>query len=153
VGYRVTVQRTIDASAAQAFECFAQAELLNKWFTTGAKQQFRIGGRYSNDDFDEGIFIDIAEPSLIRFTWENAKVPSGGEVTVRIRELEDGRCQVAITQSGMPAQKWVAEQREGWSWASDSLKALLETGKGIRYGEWDAQRRARLKAREISPRQ
>jgi uncharacterized protein YndB with AHSA1/START domain len=139
----------MDGTPEDVFDCFANSELLNKWFTTGARQHFRVGGRYSNDDFDEGVFTEIDPPYLVRFTWENARVPSGGVVTVRIRELEDGRSQVSITQSRMDAAKWVPEQRIGWSWALDSLRSLVETGRGIRYGEWEKLQTERQRATAV----
>lgn len=138
-GFEVNVSRTIAVPRETAWQAFAETKHLSKWFTSKAKQSFRVGGRYSNGDGDGGVFLAIIAPRRLRFTWEQAKHAPGSVVEVTIAEKNDGRCVVQLTHSRLASKVEVADLKQGWSWAMDSLKAYLETGTPVTFEDWSAQ--------------
>src|SRR5688500_82470 len=44
-GFALSVSRTVDASLTKAWNAWAKSDVLSKWFTTSAKQEFKEGGR------------------------------------------------------------------------------------------------------------
>jgi len=49
---------------------------------------------------------------------------------------------VRIEHNRLANREDLAGQREGWAWAIESLKAFLETGRGVRYAAWEAGKQA-----------
>jgi uncharacterized protein YndB with AHSA1/START domain len=132
--YEVSVSRTIAAPRAAAWEAFAFARHLNKWFTHRARQRFVEGGAYANGDGDHGEFRRIVEHRRIRFTWNSAHHRPGSLVEVRFTDKGAGKCAVAVQHMKLATAKEVEDLRGAWSGALDSLRAYLETGKGIPSG-------------------
>ncbi|MEP0814097.1 MAG: SRPBCC domain-containing protein [bacterium] len=141
-GFQISVSKTIAAPAFEAFDAWAKAAKLNKWFTTGAKQKFEEGGAYSNGDNDKGVFRRIVMDKLIRFTWENEKHSPGTVVEVQFEAKPGGKSVVRVIHSKLSDKKCADDMKTGWKWALDSLASYLETGKGIRYEKWDESRKA-----------
>lgn len=135
-GYQVSVSRTISAPVESAWDAFAKASKLNKWFTFDAKQRFVEGGQFSNGDGDHGEFRRIVPMKRIRFTWNSKHHKPGSVVEVRFTDKGE-KCGVTLGHSKLSSSKEVEDLRKGWSWAMDSLKSYLETGRGIKYEDWE----------------
>ncbi|HYE76899.1 MAG TPA: SRPBCC family protein, partial [bacterium] len=133
--------RTLPHAPETVWEALTDPKALNKWFTTKAKQDLKVGGRYSNGDGDQGTFVTIKPPKKLTFTWENPEHSPGSLVVFDLWPKEGGKTLLRVTQSKLQDQAAVDAQKEGWSWALDSLKHYLETGKGIRHEEWQAARK------------
>jgi len=57
---------------------------------------------------------------------------------VAFAQTEEGQLQVALEHARLSSQADLDDMRLGWSWALDSLKAHLETGKPLPFNEWQA---------------
>ncbi len=134
--FEVSVSRAIAVPVAKAFAAFAEAGQMDRWFSSKTEQDFRVGGRYRNADGDSGEFRVIVPNGRIRFTWEQKQHEPGSVVEVRFYEKGASKCQVVLQHSKLANQKEVEDLREGWSWAMDSLRSYLETGKAIKFEEW-----------------
>lgn len=137
-GFGVSVSRTVGVPLEAAWKAFAEAGELNRWFTTGATQDFREGGRYENTDHDAGTFKRIVPQKRIRMTWEQAKHQPGSEIEIAFTPKGDAKTQIVLTHEKLISKEEVEDLREGWSWALDSLKSYLETGENIPWKEWKA---------------
>lgn len=62
--------RRIAASVERAYNAWAEAEEMSRWFTSEAQQDVRPGGRYSNADGDRGEYTAVEPNRLLAFTWE-----------------------------------------------------------------------------------
>ena len=137
---RVRVQRTIAAAPRQVYAALTEPAHLNRWFTTRAKCNLRVGGRYSNADHDTGTFTRLKPGRAVGFTWENPAACPGTTVSILLYPAGRGKCRVVLSHSGLPAQeRGMDGLYGGWSWALSSLKSYLETGKGIQHDDWMAQ--------------
>lgn len=134
--YEVSVQRLIRTSQKDAYNAFIVPALLNKWFTKRARVNAIVGGAYSNADGDRGTFTFLAPHRRIRFTWDNPKHCPESAVEVTFTKSGAGKTGVRVTHLKLKSQKEREEMRGGWSWALDSLKSFLETGKPIRHEDW-----------------
>jgi len=151
--FTVNISKTIAAPVARVFDAWSNAAAWNKWFTAGAKVEFREGGAYSNNDSDHGKFLKIVPPggplkamneaARLQFTWENAQHSPGSVVTVQFLEKGDAKSGVAITHDKLKDENACSDMKEGWQWALSSLKSFLETGAPIRHETWKAERDAR----------
>ena len=139
-GFEISASKTIAAPVSKVFSAWANADKLNRWFTTGAVQQFKTGGTYSNNNHDKGVFKRIVLNRTIKFTWDNENHCPGTMVMVEFTPKPDGRTVVRITHSRIKSLKEAEGMKTGWKWALDSLANFCETGNGIQYAEWDRQR-------------
>lgn len=139
-GFGVSVSRTVACPLESAWNAWAEAQELSRWFTTQAKQDFREGGRYENADKDSGTFLRIVPMKRIKFTWEQSKHNPGSEVEVTFEPTKTGKVRMVLSHEKLASQKEVEDLREGWSWAMDSLKSYLETGEPIVWKDWKAAR-------------
>jgi uncharacterized protein YndB with AHSA1/START domain len=129
--YDVSVQRTIATTMKQAFAAWTDPEMLARWFTTKAKVDLSVGGRYSNAAGDRGEFLAVDPPRRVRFTWENDEHCPGTIVEITLTSKGRGRTAVCVTHSKLETQADREEMKQGWSWAMDSLRSFLETGRPI----------------------
>jgi uncharacterized protein YndB with AHSA1/START domain len=139
--FQVTVSRTVEVPAERAFRAFAEASELDRWFSHGTEQDFSVGGRFRNGDGDAGEFRAIVPNRRVRFTWEQKQHQPGSWVEVRFAPKGEGRCVVTLRHSNLASRAEVEDLRVGWSWALDSLRSHLHTGKGIKYDDWVAAKR------------
>jgi uncharacterized protein YndB with AHSA1/START domain len=137
-GFGVDVQRTIAVPAAKAFRAFADAGALSAWLGSKTEHVFRKGGRYSNAQGDRGAYLAIAAPRRIRMSWENPLRAPGSVVEVAFAPKGRGKTAVRVSHERLPDARSVAAMREGWSWALESLRTWLATGKGVRFSAWKA---------------
>ena len=130
------VQRTVKSTAKNAFDTFLQAEHTAKWFTKKAQADVRVGGSYSNSDGDQGEFLAVDAPKRARFSWDNKRHCPGTFVELTVRAAGPGKVAVCIAHSRLKNAKDREKMRQGWSWALDSFKSYIETGKPIPHEEW-----------------
>lgn len=137
-GFEATVNRTLAHDADTVWAALTEPARMNKWWSTKTKQELKVGGKYSNGDGDQGTFVTIKPGKKLTFTWDNPQYYPGSLVVFDLWPKDGGKTLLRVTQSKLPDQAAVDQQKEGWSWAMDSLKAYLETGKGIKYEDWQA---------------
>jgi uncharacterized protein YndB with AHSA1/START domain len=140
--FAINVSRTIEVPIATAWEAWADEQVVSKWFTTKAKQDFREGGAYDNGDGDKGIYKRIIPNKRISFTWENENHCPGSVVIVEFTPKSDTKTSVGITHDKLPDKAGCEDMKKGWTWALTSLKSFLETGKAVGYEEWLAGQKA-----------
>lgn len=136
--FQVSVSRVISASVERAWEAWSTEKGMDGWFSGRTKQEFRVGGRYENGDNDSGEFRVIVPNDRIRFTWEQKQHQPGSVVDVRFTPNGAAKCQVVIQHNDLANDAEAKDLKEGWSWAIDSLKSFLESGKPIRFDDWRA---------------
>ena len=134
--FEVSVQRTIGTTVKKAFEAWTEPKILNKWFTTKAKVDLKVGGKYSNSDKDKGECKVIVPGKRLRFTWENEEHCPDTVVEVTFTPQKGGKVAVRVTHFLLKNTRQRDEMKSGWSWALDSLKTHIETGKKLKYENW-----------------
>jgi uncharacterized protein YndB with AHSA1/START domain len=138
--WQLTVQRTIDAPVAAAWDAFTTAEGWNRWFTTKARVALEVGGRYSNADGDTGTFRRIDEGEFLRFTWDNPGHCPGTLVEVRFTAKGPAKCTVGLMHSKIADEAGREDMKQGWTWAMSNLKSWLERGEVTTFEAWQAAR-------------
>ncbi len=146
-GYEISVTRLVAAAAARAFDALSKPADLSHWFTRGARANLEVGGSYSNGDGDRGRFLAVARPRRLRMTWENEKHAPGTIVEFMIAGVAGGKSRIAVTHSRLTTRRDAEKMKVAWSWALDSLRSYLETGKPISVEAWEAGRRKKAKAK------
>jgi len=139
--YEISVSRVIAAPSRRVFDCFLEPTDLSKWFARGASVEARVGGRYRNRDGDRGEFLAIRRPKLLRFTWENPRHAPGTVVEIAIAAKERGKVSAALTHRKLKSRRDAAKMKAAWSWAMDSLRSYVETGRPIGVEEWERTRK------------
>lgn len=134
------VEKEIKSTPASIYNSLTDPLILAKWFTTNAKGDLSIGGRYSNDDGDRGEYLELKPFEKIRFTWDNPDHCPGTEVLIEIISLTYDITRVRITHSRIETEEGIEEMREDWSWTLDNLKDFLQTGVPITFEKWKRQR-------------
>jgi uncharacterized protein YndB with AHSA1/START domain len=145
--WRVTVRRTIAATARRLYAAWTDAELLSSWFSDNVESDAVVGGKYKNDDNDSGAYLELIPSRKVHMTWDNAKAGKGSLLTVTFRPDGTGRTVVQITHANLRTEKEIPGFREGWNWALDALRAFVENGQRIRYSEWVELREKRASKR------
>ncbi len=144
-GYSISVTRLVAASATRTFDALTKPADLSRWFTRGAQANIEAGGSYSNQDGDRGRFLAVSRPKRLRMSWENAKHAPGTIVEFTIDPAPGGKARAGVTHSRLATRRDAEKMKNGWSWAFDSLRSYLETGKAISVEEWEANRDAAAK--------
>ena len=135
------VEKEIKSTPANIYNSLTDPLILSKWFTTNAKGDLSIGGRYSNDNGDEGEYLELKPFEKIRFTWENPDYSPGTEVNIEIISLTYDISKIRITHSKLESEEAIDNMKDGWKWTLDNLKQFLETGVPIPFDKWKRQRR------------
>lgn len=78
-GRTLRLQRTVKSTAEQAYAAFVKPTQLSRWFTTAARADVRVGGRYSNADGDEGEFTLLDARRLVLGARLVPRLPGDGE--------------------------------------------------------------------------
>lgn len=136
------LEQIVTVAPERAFDLFTRPAEVSTWFTTRHEADLRAGGVYSNGDGDTGVFTRVERPSLVEFTWENAKHCPGTLVTVTF-DADAGGTRVTLVHSKLASPAHVEEMKGGWSWALDSFKSFVETGTPISHESWLAARAAK----------
>lgn len=133
--------REIAAAPQRVYEALTAPAELSRWFTTRAEADLRVGGAYSNGDGDRGVFLVLEPPDRLEFTWDNPDHCPGTRVEIRLHR-GDGGTLVELIHRSLRSEQDAEEMRGGWSWALDSLRSYLETGRPISHETWLAARQA-----------
>ncbi len=141
--YRLHLHRTIKASADQAFHAMADPDQLVRWFTTEAHTDLKKGGAYSNARGDRGVFLEIANPTRLTFTWDNPEHCPGSVVTLTFRNASRERVLVRLLHRELRSPAEVDHMRERWQWTLTNLKLFLEENRTISLEEWRQMSRPR----------
>lgn len=149
-GYGISVTRLVAATATRAFDALTEPADLSRWFTRGARANVEVGGSYSNHDGDRGRFLAVARPRRLRMSWENEKHAPGSVVEFTLASAGRGKTQVEVTHSRLASRRDAEKMKEAWSWALDSLRSYLETGKPIPVETWEEERRTKAKAKRAA---
>lgn len=133
---KLRIEKCISRSNEDCYKAFTDEKQLSAWFTTNAKCDLRVGGYYSNDDKDEGIYLELVPFERIKFTWDNKEHCPGTEVEVELKPSGNGNTEIILTHMRLESEKHIEEMKTGWRWALSSLKSYLETGKPVSYNDW-----------------
>ena len=139
--FAVNVSRTIDVPVEDAWNAWADAKQVSKWFGMKHKQKFEESGTYSNTNGGKGVFKKIAPNDRIHFTRESEKRCADSLVIVQFLKKGASKTTVAVTHELMQSKKCADEMKEEWAWALTSLKSYLETGKPISHEDWKREGR------------
>lgn len=123
---------------SRVFAALTKPAMLNTWFTTGAKVDLRVGGRYSNADKDEGRFLEIVPNKRLRFTWDNPDHAPGTIVEIFLTR-KHGDSTVSLLHYGFTKKtdfEHYSSHISGWDWALYNLKSYLEGKPVLQYEEW-----------------
>ncbi len=131
-----TVRRTIRASPEAAYAALTEPDHLSRWFGQDARADLRVDGRYANKDGDRGEFLCLDRPKRIKYTWENPDHAPGSMVEIWIDPKDELKSLIRLEHSRLKSREEFEDLKSGWSWALDSLRSYLETGRPIPYEEW-----------------
>ena len=135
------VEKEINSTPANIYNSLTDPLILIKWYTTNAKGDLSIGGRYSNDDGDEGEYLELKPFEKIRMTWENPDNCPATEASIEIISLTYDVTKVRVTHTKLESDEDIEKMKERWSWMLDNLKQFLEIGVPITFDKWKRQRR------------
>ena len=141
----LTIEKEINSTPANIYNSLTDPLILSKWLTTNAKGDLSIGGRFSNDDDDQGEYLELKPFEKIRFTLENSKYIPGvdiTEVSIEIISLTYDVTRVRINQSKLESEEQVEIMTERWNWTLDNLKSFLESGVAVSFEKWKRMRSA-----------
>lgn len=133
---KLTAKKKINAGIEKVYEGYTKETLLSVWFTTNAKVDLKVGGKYSNADGDEGEYIEILPEEKLVFTWDNKDHCPGTLVEIILEKLNNNSTEVTITHNHLKSENDAVHMKEGWEWSLDSLKSYLETGEIISFENW-----------------
>jgi uncharacterized protein YndB with AHSA1/START domain len=128
--------KIIASTPAETYLRFTDPVHVSRWFTTRAQADLRPGGRYSNADGDQGEYLELEPPHRVKFTWDNPAHCPGTQVEVTFSPTAGDKVKVVLIHALLKSSDDLEDMRKGWSWALESLKSYLETGKPIQYEEW-----------------
>ncbi len=138
--------KTINEERETVYKAFVKPKLLSKWFTTNAKVNLKVGGKYSNDDLDKGEYLQIKPNQKLKFTWENKMHCLDTVVTIYFDKAGKNKARIRLEHSLLKTKDDYEEMKSGWSWALVNIKLFLEAGRIISYEDW-------LKSKKIKNRQ
>lgn len=133
----LNLEKNIKAPQEKCFRAFTEPEHLSKWFTTNAKAELKVGGKYSNDDNDQGEFLELNPNSNVNFTWDNKDHCPGTEVSVYFHPLAENETKISLSHTKLESLNHLEEMKKGWTWALESIRSYLEEGKPLPYSEWE----------------
>ncbi|HEY0520243.1 MAG TPA: SRPBCC domain-containing protein [Ilumatobacteraceae bacterium] len=138
----MTITRTYDAPRDLVFECMTTAEhLTHFWGPTGTsapldkiKIDLRPGGVFEtvmvNDENGEeypsrGIYVEIDPPH--KLVWTEPDVEGGMTNSVVFTDVGDGRTEVTIHQTNVPAMYLTPEAQAGMQSSLDRFAAYVSS--------------------------
>ena len=134
-GFSTTARQTIQTTRQKAWDAWATPQGMDGWFSTKTEMDFREDGDFTNGDGDRCRYLSIVPPHLIRFSWTSRDHAPGSDVTVEFTDAPEG-VMVTLIHANLLSQEDAYDLTEGWSWALDSLKSYLETGRPIGFEDW-----------------
>jgi uncharacterized protein YndB with AHSA1/START domain len=139
----IRLERRFNAPAKAVFDTWTSAELLRRWWPAGADWDTpiaevdpRVGGELrlvmrspKGDEFGgSGRYLEIDPPKRLVFTWswDGHEGHEGTQlVEVELRELQDGKTTVILTNRGLGDEESRRAHREGWEASFDNLDRVL----------------------------
>jgi uncharacterized protein YndB with AHSA1/START domain len=135
----VTITRIFDAPRELVFDCMTDpAHLTHFWGPTGVSTpvenitvDLRVGGVFetvmvNNDNGEKypskGVYTEISRPSVV--AWEE---PGGMQNRSTFTDLGDGRTEVRIHQTNVPAMFLTPEAQAGMASSLDRFATYLAT--------------------------
>ena len=137
-GGLVLKEISIRASTSKVFASLTKPSQLNVWFTTKAKVDLRVGGRYSNADHDQGRFLEILPNERLRFTWDNPDHAAGSIIEI-ILTRQTAKTLVTLLHHSFRKKsdlEHYSSSTSGWDWALENLRAHLEGRRITQYEKW-----------------
>ncbi len=133
------VRHLIRATPAAVFRAWTMPSSVKEWLSTPEAPvrtvtiEPRPGGRFEVAcDYQggtwrlDGTVREIAEPSLLEFTWVTSDFPAEVGSVVRVEFLQrPGGTEVVITQRGFPSGAKLEDNRQGWIELLPRIEALL----------------------------
>ncbi len=130
------INQIINCPVSAVYNAFTDSVILSKWFTSNAKVDLKVGGKYNNDDGDEGEFLEIKENEKLKFTWENKQYCPGTIVDFYFKPISENETEVELIHSELLTEAHISSMKTGWTWAMHNVKMFLEEGKTIKYNDW-----------------
>ena len=133
---------SIRSAPSKVFAALTKPSKLDTWFTTGAKVDLHVGGRYANRDKDAGRFLEIVQNKRLRFTWDNPAHAPGTIVEIVLTRTRGGTT-VSLFHYGFRRRRDLehySSNVSGWDWALFNLKSHLEGRRVVQYEDWLKQR-------------
>lgn len=126
--YQVSLQKTIAAPIDDAWHAWTRPHRLALWLTTRARNRLKVGGTYEMAGGNRGRYLELTEPTRLRFTWDNPVHCPGTEVEVVLKASGDERSVVKVTHRELATNEDRVRMNEVWTVALASLKKYLEGG-------------------------
>jgi uncharacterized protein YndB with AHSA1/START domain len=137
------IARTFDAPIDRVFAAWTSAEVLRRWLHAGpdwdtptAEVELRVGGRIRvvmRDPADgaeygaTGEYTVVEPPHRLVFTWVWDHDPDRPQLIELLFSERDGQTSVSMTNSAIPTDGDVRDQRRGWHRCYDNLERVLRT--------------------------
>ncbi len=137
----LTIGRTIDASLAETWTAWSEAELVARWFAPGTmsaevlEYDLRVGGSYrirmrdtdGSSHTVTGRFTEVVAQKKLAMTWgwENDDAPES-QVHVSFEET-GGRTRISIVHEGLPSDESAGKHAQGWNGCLDKLGEQIST--------------------------
>jgi len=134
--FTTTVVKDFIQTHAQIWSMFTDPKKLDSWFSGNTTIDLEVGGRYKNEDGDNWLIAKIVSGKSIDWDWENKGCYTGSHLRFEVTALHSGG-RLTITQTNLSNEAEVQSQTEGWTWALHSLESYLNTGKRVRYSDWE----------------
>jgi uncharacterized protein YndB with AHSA1/START domain len=138
VPHRVTVVRTISASAEALYAAWTEPDKMRQWYATVVDADVRVGGRYRIELHEDdgtvngftGEYLELTPPTRIAFTFtHHSQTPedriSDEKVEVTLREIAPGRTELTLVNSWTGPEfepSGYDELRGGWEEWVDRLE-------------------------------
>jgi uncharacterized protein YndB with AHSA1/START domain len=128
----------MDASRAEVFEAWTDAEGMSEWMCPGdvvgaqATLDVRVGGKFrivmrrpGEEIVHTGVYRVVERPSKLVFTWIAAGLP---ETLVTVELFERGeQCEMVLTHEHFPGTDVADRYRNGWGRIAELLSGYLTT--------------------------
>ena len=125
-GFATGVTRRIEASPQRAWDAIARGENWMHWLSSGARVDFRVGGRYSTPDGAAGRIASIRPLKRVRLTWEHSKFSRGSYVIFELSAISGGKVTVGITHARIGSDEELKRLKKWWGEALNRLRDWLE---------------------------
>lgn len=136
----LTLERKIQAPAAELYRAFSNATVLREWLADVATTSPREGGRFYlswNDGYyTSGEFTSLTPGEEVAFTWHGRGEPGPSAVCASL-VAEDGATRVLVEHGGLGSgEAWsetVEALERAWPFSLENLASVMETGEDLRF--------------------
>jgi uncharacterized protein YndB with AHSA1/START domain len=135
------IERTFEAPVERVFAAWTSEEVLRRWLhgmpgweTPTAQVDLRVGGRIRivMRDPSDGVEVGatgeyrvVEPPRRLVFTWVWDHDPDNPQLIELELAEDDGRTVVRMTNSAIPTDGRLEDQKRGWHVCYDNLERLL----------------------------